>query len=225
MQPKLGMVTVGQSPRNDIMPGMQQILGSEIQVIEKGALDGLSLEMIRKLYPKARMTPLVTRLSDGSQVVIAEEEIIPRVQAKIDELNAEGVELIVLLCTGHFPNFSSRCVLLEAQKVVDHCVEACVRHGDRIGLLVPLPEQMDQSQKNLSHVTSSITVASASPYASEDELLRAAEILTQNDVKLVVMHCMGYRNDHRRKIREITGKPVILSNAIVARTAAELIAV
>jgi protein AroM len=207
------------------MPGMKLALGSEIQVIEKGALDGLSLEEIRKLYPKAHMTPLVTRLSDGSQVVIGEEEIIPRVQAKIAELNAQGVELIVLLCTGHFPQFSSQCLLLEAQKVVDHCVEACVRKGDSIGLLVPLPEQMNQSRENLSHVTPHVIVASASPYASEDELLKAAEIMKQNDVKLVVMHCMGYRNDHRKKVREITGKPVILSNAIVARTAAELIAV
>ena len=224
MQPKLGMITIGQSPRNDIMPGMKLVLGPEIQVVEKGALDELSSTQIQKLYPEADMTTLVTRLADGSQVVIAEEAIIPKVQAKIDELNAEGVELIVLLCTGHFPRFSSQCVLLEAQKVVDHCVEACVRDGDSIGLLVPLPQQMDQARENLSHVTPNISVASASPYESEDKLLKAAEILAQHDVKLVVMHCMGYRHDHRRKVREITGKPVILSNAIVARTAAELVA-
>ena len=67
------------------MPGMQLFLGPEIQVIEKGVLDGLSLTQIQKPYPEADMTTLVTRLADGSQVVIAEEAIIPKVQAKIDE--------------------------------------------------------------------------------------------------------------------------------------------
>ena len=115
-------------------------------------------------------------------------------------------------------------MLLEAQKIVDHCIVACVSDGDSIGLLIPLPQQMDQAQESLSHVTPKITVVSASPHDSTDKLVKAAEILAQHDVKLVVMHCMGYRIDHRRKVREITGKPGILSNAIVARMAAELIA-
>jgi len=220
---KVGIVGVGQSPRADIMPGMKEILGKNVEVVEKGALDGLSLDTIQSLYPKEGMIFLCTRLSDGTQVVIAKEEIIPRVQAKIEELNREKVELIILLCTGHFPRFESRCLMLEAQKVVDRCIEALVCDQNTMGLLVPLPEQVEMAKQSLSHITPHITVVSASPYHPMDETIRAAEALKAKDINLVVMHCMGYTKNHKKVLREVTGKPVLLANSIVARTAAELI--
>lgn len=223
MTRKLGMVTVGQSPRTDIVPGMIEAIGQSVQVIEKGALDGLSLEEVRSLSPSERMGWLCTRLSDGTEVVVAKERILPMVQAKIDELNQEGVEIIVLLCTGHFPRFESRCLVLEAQKVVDRCVEALICDRNTMGLAVPLNEQVEQARQNLEYITPSITVVNASPYGSRDSLHRAAEVLRKKNVDLVVMHCMGYREDHRKVMREITGKPVILANSIVARITGELL--
>ena len=223
MKKKIGMVAVGQAPRTDIMPGMKRVLGADVQVIEKGALDGLSLDEIQSLYPKEGMTTIVTRLADGTQVIIGEEEIIPRVQTKIKELNREGVELIVLLCTGHFPRFQSECLLIESQKVVDQCVAALIREPHALGVMVPLPEQMDHAKENLKHLTSNIVVASASPYGSVENVTKAAEVFKSADVELVVMHCMGFTNAHRRVIREVCGKPVLLSNSIVARTVAELV--
>jgi protein AroM len=220
---RIGFVGVGQSPRDDIMPGIKEILGEDVEVVEKGALDGLSKDTIKSFYPKQGMTFLCTRLSDGTQVVIAEEDIIPKVQTKIEELNREKAELIVLLCTGHFPRFESRCLLLEAQKVVDRSVEALITDQNTMGLLVPLSEQREIAKQNLSHITPHITVASASPYHPMDETQRAAEALKAKKVDLVVMHCMGYTKAHKKIVKEVTGKPVLLANSIVARTAAELI--
>jgi protein AroM len=220
---KVGIVGVGQSPRVDIMPGMKEILGKNVEVIEKGALDGLSLEMIQSLYPREGMTIICTRSSNGTQVIVAEEELIPRVQAKIKELNREGVEMIVLLCTGRFPRFESSCFLLEAQKVLDRCIEALVCDQDTIGLLVPLPEQREIAKRTLSYITPHIAVASVSPYGPMEEFIKAAEFLKAENIDLVVMHCMGYTRDHRKVVKELTGKPVLLANSIVARTAAELI--
>lgn len=220
---KVGIVGVGQSPRVDIMPGMKEILGKNVEVIEKGALDGLSLEMIQSLYPGEGTTIICTRLSNGTQVVVAEDELIPRVQAKIKELNREEVELIILLCTGHFPRFESGCFLLEAQKVVDRCVEALVCDQDTIGLFVPLPEQRETAKQKLFYITPRIFAVSASPYSPMDETIKAAEALKAENIDLVVMHCMGYTKNHKKVVKEVTGKPVLLANSIVARTAAELI--
>lgn len=52
MNQRVGMITVGQSPRDDIVPNMSQVLGANIEVFENGALDGLSMEEIRSLAPK-----------------------------------------------------------------------------------------------------------------------------------------------------------------------------
>ncbi|MBM4388734.1 MAG: AroM family protein, partial [Deltaproteobacteria bacterium] len=46
---KIGMLTIGQSPRNDILPGLIEILGKDIDIIEAGALDGKTIEDVRKI--------------------------------------------------------------------------------------------------------------------------------------------------------------------------------
>lgn len=50
----LGVVTIGQVPRVDLVPEIRSILGEEIQIIEKGALDGLSLKEVETFYLQKR---------------------------------------------------------------------------------------------------------------------------------------------------------------------------
>ena len=223
MKQKIGMITVGQSPRDDIAPAMSRILGPGIDIIQKGALDGLSDTEIKGLAPEAAEVYLCTRLTDGRQVVVAKEKILSLVQSRIDELNQASVDLIVLLCTGHFPRFESRCLIVEAQKIVDKSLDALVDERYTLGIVVPLVEQMDQARQSLSHLTPKIQVAVASPYGPLEAVQKAAAELHQNQVDLVALHCMGFSSDHRQAMREITQKPVLVANSIVARTLAELL--
>ena len=224
MKQKIGMITVGQSPRDDIAPAMSRILGPRIEIIQKGALDGLSDTEIKSLAPEAAEVGLCTRLADGRQVVVVKEKILALVQARIDDLNQAAVDLIVLLCTGHFPRFESQCLIVEAQKIVDKCLEALVDERYTLGIVVPLAEQMDQAQQSLSHLTPKIDVAVASPYGPLEAVHEAAAELYQNRVDLVVLHCMGFSGEHRQVMRAVTQKPVLVANSIVARTLAELLA-
>ena len=48
---KIGAVTIGQSPRTDVMADMKAILGEEVEVLEAGALDGISMEEIKQMEP------------------------------------------------------------------------------------------------------------------------------------------------------------------------------
>ena len=224
MQPKIGMITVGQSPRDDIAPAMSRIIGPGIDIIQKGALDGLSDTEIKGFSPGPADDRLCTRLTDGRQVVVVKEKILSLVQARIDELNQAPVDLIVLLCTGHFPRFESRCLIVEAQKIVDKSLEALVDSRYTLGIVVPLVEQVDQARQSLSHLTPKIHVAVASPYGPLEAVQKAATNLYQNQVDIVAMHCMGFSSDHRQVMCEITQKPVLVANSIVARTLAELLA-
>jgi protein AroM len=224
MKQKIGMITVGQSPRDDIAPAMSRILGPEIEILQKGALDGLSAAEIKGFMPGAAEARLCTRLVDGQQVVVVKEKILSLVQARIDDLNQASVDLIVLLCTGHFPRFESRCLIVEAQKIVDKSLEALVDDRCTLGIVVPLVEQMDQAQQSLSRLTPKIHVTVASPYGPLEALQKAAAELYQNQVDLVALHCMGFSSDHRQVMRAATQKPVLVANSIVARTLAELLA-
>jgi protein AroM len=224
MQQKIGMITVGQSPRDDIAPAMSRIIGPQIEILQKGALDGLSDAEIKGLMPGAAEARLCTRLADGQQVVVVKEKILSLVQARIDDLNQASVDLIVLLCTGHFPHFESRCLIVEAQKIVDKSLEALADDRLTLGIVVPLAEQKDQAQQSLSHLTPKIHVAVASPYGPLEAVHEVAAELHQNQVDLVVMHCMGFSSNHRQVMRAVTKKPVLVANSIVARTLAELLA-
>ena len=65
---KLGAITVGQSPRTDVTDDIMGIFQGKVEILERGALDGLTVEDIDKLAPDAGEYVLVSRMRDGSQV-------------------------------------------------------------------------------------------------------------------------------------------------------------
>jgi len=220
---KIGMITIGQSPRTDVVPEIREILGTGIDVLEAGALDGLSLEEVKGFYPKKGDYVLCTRMSDGTEVVIGKKFILPRMQGCIDLLTGRGAEVILLLCTGKFPEFSSRRLLLEPQRILDNFLLALDGKEQKIGLMIPLQDQMTQAQKKYSRMKGEIFIHPASPYARNDEIIPAAKALKRADPHVVVMHCIGYTQAMKAKVREVTGKPVILARSLVARTLKEML--
>ena len=123
MKHVVGTVTIGQTPRTDVIPELSAILG-DVTVREAGALDGLSRAEIAGLAPQCGDYVLVTRLVDGSSVQVAERRITPRVAAKIKEHFDAGVPLVLLLCTGEFPEFPEGGLLVRPQRVLFHVVRA-----------------------------------------------------------------------------------------------------
>jgi protein AroM len=220
---KIGMITIGQSPRADVVPEMREVLGSDVEILEAGALDGVSLEEVKRFSPKGRDYILCTRMSDGTEVVVAKRFIAPRVQKCIDLLSQRGAEIIVFICTGHFPPFSSKRLFIEAQKIVDHFILALHGENERMGLLIPLSGQMKQAKKKYDRLKGKVIIKAASPYAPEDEISMAAEELKRADPHVIVMHCIGYTQAMKERVMEITGKPTVLARSLVARTLKELL--
>jgi protein AroM len=186
----LGLVTIGQSPRDDVMPQMSPFLPGDVQVRHMGALDGLAHEQILALAPGPDDYVLHTRLRDGSSVTIGRERIVSLVQGCIDELEEEGANPIVLLCTGEFPELRGRRLLVEPDRLLINVIRGLgVR---RLGVMVPLPSQIDELTEKWDEIDVTVTFAAASPYADEDEVTRAARALRGHELDLVVMDCMGY---------------------------------
>lgn len=220
---KVGMITIGQSPRTDVVPEIREILGAGVEVLEAGALDGLSLEEVKGLCPKKGDYVLCTRMSNGTEVVIGEKFILPRMRQCIDLLTGRGAEIILLLCTGKFPAFACQRLLIEPQKILDHFLLALDGKGQRVGLMIPLRDQIAQAKKKYSRMKGEILIQAASPYAQKDEVASAARALKKADPHVIVMHCMGYTQAMKDNVREITGKPVILARSLVARALKELL--
>jgi len=79
---KVGLLTIGQSPRQDITSDLPES-PSSLEIIEAGALDDLSAEQIESLKPKESETVYVSKLRNGSEVLVAKERLAPLLQEKI----------------------------------------------------------------------------------------------------------------------------------------------
>lgn len=223
MSKVIGTVTIGQSPRADVVPEIAEILGADVEIREAGALDGLTKEEIAKLAPEKGDYVLVTRLADGSSVQVAERYITPRIVEKIGDHFKNGIPLVFLLCTGEFPGFETGGLLVRPQKVLFNAV-CSVAEGQRLGILNPSADQTAQSDRRWRQASDSVKSVPASPYVDAVAAVeRAAVELKGWGVQLTVLDCIGYTRAMQQRVREITGKPVILARGIAARTVKELI--
>ncbi len=213
-------ITIGQSPRPDITPGLLARIDGAIDVTEIGALDGLNDAQIAAMAPEPGEDTLVTRLRDGRQVIIGKRKTQARLKALFDQLDAEGrVEAIVLLCTGYFPGLQSKTLLVEAQRIVDHMTHALAEGASKVGLMVPARVQIAGSH-DIAPAGVEVVGTWSSPYADQRFADAARDL---KDCDLIVMHCMGYDDSHRAIVREITGKPVLLAQRMLAAGAAQLV--
>ena len=217
---KAVFVTIGQSPRPDITPGLLARIDGAIDVTAMGALDGLGEAAIAARAPAEGEETLVTRLADGREVIIGKRKTQARLQALFDEIDAGGeYEAIVLLCTGYFPGLHSKTLLVEAQRIVDHMTHALTEGSGKVGLMVPNRVQIAEFH-DVAPEGVEIVGTWSSPYGDQRFAEAAGEV---RDCDVIVMHCMGYDDNHRATVREVTGKPVLLAQRMLAAGVAQLV--
>lgn len=216
---KIGLITIGQSPRVDVVPEMVQILG-DVDIIECGALDNLTAEEIQKLAPKEGDYVLVTRLRNGTQVRLSKEKIVKLLQTCIEKLENE-VDVIGILCTGKFSKLKSKKLLIEPSILLLKVVESILPQG-KLGILIPSPDQIEETEEKWSHIGVETKILVVSPYlGKEEEFKKAARIL--KDCDLIVLDCIGYNLKAKEIMKNLTKKPVLLPRTLMAHVIRELV--
>ena len=191
--------------------------------LEKGALDELDLEEVREFYPRPNDYILVTRMRDGTEVKIAEAHVIERMKRCISDFQAEPVEIIILLCTGEFPEIDSRKILLRPDRIMLHMVRSLLDTG-RLGVIVPSPDQIPALTGRWEKLNLEVVAEAVSPYTgTHDELKEKAQKIKASDVDIVILDCIGFGRETRMLFREITMKPVLLPVTMVGRIAREMV--
>jgi protein AroM len=219
----VGLVTIGQSPRPDVVPEMAAVIGPLVEVCEAGALDGLGRAEIAALAPTGDDEILVTRLGDGTPVFLGRQKIVAHVEARIAALEQRGAGVTALLCTGDFPPLAATRPLIQPQPVLLGALRG-MRWPGRLGVVTPSVPHVPQTEARWRRDGFEATVVPLSPYEHDDPtaLARAAAALRQAGAGLVVMDCMGFTRKTRDEMRALTGAPVLLANLLVARVVAEL---
>lgn len=219
---KIGAITIGQAPRTDITADILPLLPDHMRLVEYGALDDLTYETVMAAFhPEPQDEILVSRMRDGRQAKFTQRFITPLVQEKIDEAEADGVSAIILFCTGVFPSFRHRVPFLEPQPLF-HAIAAKLAGGQKIGVLVPEPDQVAQAFQNWGASQVSIEATAASPYLDFHKIEEAASFFKDKDLTFICTDCMGFTMEMKHRIQEITGLPVLLPRTLVVRILCEL---
>lgn len=224
MNASFATLTIGQAPRSDIMPLLATYLPLE-QMMHVGLLDGMSEQQIAARYcPQAGEKVLVSRLLNGAQVRLSAQQVEQELQLKITELEAMGCDVIMLLCTGEFGHLrTATALLLEPDRIVPPLISAIVGEH-RVGIVVPVKEQIQEQASKWQLLATPPCFAVASPYlADKATLAQAAQSLLQQGAEVVVLDCIGYHQQQRDFLLTKLKIPVLLSNVLVAKLAAELI--
>ncbi|MFH0848927.1 MAG: AroM family protein [archaeon] len=218
---KVGFVTVGQSPRVDVVPQIARLTGDGLEYSECGALDSLSLDQIKKLAPRAGEYLLVTRLRDGTSVEISRRRIMKYVQDCMTQLENSGVDLTVMLCTGDFPELKSKHPILMSDRLLSSFIDSLQLTGG-LGVVIPDKKQISQARQRWSRPGRTIRLEAASPYQRMHSIVQAARRLARSPPDIVVLDCIGFSPEMKENIKRIVKRPVLLPSSIIARMLAEL---
>jgi protein AroM len=215
---RLGVVTIGQSPRPDLIAPFRAMLGDDAVIQEAGALDGLTQAQIRELSPRAGETPLLTRLATGESVIVAKERIIEPIRRHLEGLVAAGARLLVVLCTGPFPSFALPVPVLLPDPILRHLVEGILPEG-KLGIVAPIADQFPMMARKWRGYE--LALRAIDPYGPPQVL--GAAVADLADCQLIVLDCMGFSSAHTVVARAACPVPILLTQDVLAHTVAMLV--
>lgn len=220
---KVGAITLGQSPRVDMIPEIEATLGADFEIIQAGAVDQYSYqEIITRFSPKTGEQLLVSKLRDGREVALAEKHVIPLLQDCIDQLAGQGVDVILLLCTGSFPNFNFPGLIITPQTILQQVITGLI--GDKkLGIMVPAPNQLAQISRRWRDSGIIVEAKAASPYQKLAKLAEKAREFVGSEVEVILLDCMGYSKEMKEVVVLNSGKKVVLARTMVAAVVRELL--
>ena len=215
---KLALITIGQTPRTDILKDITDLL-KNIDYTEYGALDGLTRKQIEQQYfPRGNEEFYVTRLADGTQIKVSKQYITEKLKKLVREVENK-VDIIVIMCTGDF-EIKSKKIIIIPSKIMTKITEAL--SPKRIAVFIPDRNQTKMTLNKWSKITENVDIYSWSPYTDPAETLREyAENISEAD--FIVMDCIGYTKEHGKTVSRYSNKPVLLPRILAVATALSFI--
>jgi protein AroM len=219
-QPVIAAVTIGQSPRPDIV-GEIALFAPGATWIETGVLDGLDEEAVAVLAPAGTDTTLVTR-AFGRTVLVGEHAISGRVRLAIRDA-APKADAVILLCSGPFEALGSVVSMVPTiipGRVFDAVLMA-VAGQSRLVVMVPHEGQAEAQRRKWNAADIPVSVLCAPPYADTDFAALGRRAAACGD--LVAMDCIGYSLAQRTAVSAASGLPTVLVRSVAGRVLAEIL--
>ncbi len=216
----LGILTLGQAPREDIIPTFKSILGAKVDYLQAGALDGLSLQNIAFMKADAEERGIETRLLSGQPILVKKEILLDKLKDKGTTLE-KRCDIVLLLCSGRFPELKlSHPAIIQPIDFLQPAVKA-VAQAKRLCIIGP-ESDMDQAAFQWRGCAQSVTTAPASPYGTSASLWAAAMSAKESGADLIFMDDMGFSEVQKNMVREYSGISTMNATSMSARLISEL---
>ena len=219
---KIGGVSLTHTPTTDIREELLLMLGEGFEIIEAGALDGLSKDDILALAPGEGESALVGALDDGTNIICREDAITTRLSQVADELEKQGVSAMVLYCGGDYRDlFHTSVPMITPLQLMRGVVPALTSTG-KVAVLTPLPSQRPESIRKWDQYVKEPVPVIGNPLEGMDVVRRLAEEVRDIDVDLAVLDCFGFTIEMKKEFDRISGKPSVASRTLIARILKEM---
>lgn len=221
---KIGFATIGEAPREDLVPFLREQLPAELEVAEAGVLNGLSHDEIMSLNAHDDTLHLVTRTRSGASYRLNYQRTLPLMQRVVDDLVGQGVDLVVILCGADWSPVRADVPVVNPGRLFPNLIQA-LGGGLKLGVIKPDAGQVAHTEAQYRGIGLDPYVTAASPYQDNRITLarEAALFLKERNVDLVWMTCVGMDEAMRAAVNDVLPRPTILARSILAKVISEML--
>lgn len=203
---RIGALTIGQSPRPDLVLPLINQLPDTCQIIQAGALDDLGKSSLPPI--EEGTYPLTTRMRDGSFVIIEEAFLATKLQQALDQLEGQGVAATILLCAGTFADLKGTRPLFKPFSIGRDVLNAL--GFSKIGLIAPIKEQEAPIRRRWLTANFQPTVWTADLTQQDKRFVQQlTEQIKINHLECVVLDYVGHPESLVTQLRKTAVIPVI----------------
>ncbi len=205
--PTLGLVSLGHSPRPDLIQAMQKAL-PHATILLQGALDGIAKEHLPKYKAHAQSRYALMALAYDTVVDIDMDALIPNIEQAAQNLTQQGAQHVVLMCSAAFAPFQNERHIIRPISIIQNYTTILASHK-RIGIINPIAKQIPAAATYWQDRGFTVFSACASPFEPE-AVRREARKLLQKHVDVIILDCMSFTEETHAHIQDCIHIPVLL---------------
>ena len=224
MSATMAILTIGVAPVAEVLPLLTEHIREE-QITHISLLGKMTREDVMEDYAvESGDQGLLTLLNDNQLVEVSRQKVERDLRCVIEMLDRQEYDVILLLSSEQLSGLATHnAILLEPERIIPPLVASIV-DGHQVGVIVPVEEVLPLQRQKWLTIDTTPYYALANPMGGSDsDLLDAGRGLVEQGADVLVLDCLGYHQHHRDVLQKALDVPVLLSNVLVSRLAAELL--
>ncbi len=222
---KLGLITIGQSPRDDVTKELIPLLDSNVEILEYGVLDGYNEDVIATMFgPRDGEIVYVTRLRNGKEVIVSRNKILRNMIQLLKRIAKKSPDIIVILCSGEFPTYKIGIPIIYPDKLLKG-ISSSLKIDKKTAVIIPSKEQIEYAVARWKKYFKNLAIYPISPYTSDEKIfIQLSKEFKKKDIRLALMDCIGYTLKQKEILEKNSPQTMIINTrSILSRFISELI--